>query len=29
MKSMLVGGWTGSPRAEMYEAMPCLLVYGR
>jgi hypothetical protein len=29
MKSMPVGGCTGSPRAEMYEAMPYLLVYGR
>jgi hypothetical protein len=29
MKSMLVGGCTGSRMAEMYDAMPYLLVYGR
>ena len=29
MKSMLVGGCTGSLTADMSEAMPYLLVYGR
>jgi hypothetical protein len=29
MKSMLVGGCTGSLTADMYEAMPYLLVTGR